>query len=359
MSITLISVFIDSGQNRAGNYYYEHTNYYVGISYDHIAIIQRLSMPDVFYKPEAISMKFLILLPTTLLFAIAPADYSYSAERLQRPKTQQKSVRAASPAVLSIIPAQAEPGGVITIFGTGFGEKPSAFLGTSEIIIRTLDSKKIEFTIPVQLEAGIYVLYLRREDGATGRPYNFTVLPLRPILTGLTPDQLNSCAQGKEREVIANGQNFGEKSILFFDGAAIKSRLISPETIAFTVPQVAGGLHQIVVKNSPDISSIPQGLSINTTPEISQVSIGNTYVNYYELNINGKNFSQNSSIYVDGQRIGGKENIQPSEREKLIYIDCTRLIYQRYPYSPVNKDFRVQVVNQEGQGSQVINVTAP
>jgi hypothetical protein len=316
-------------------------------------------MRDVLPNSEAMPMKLLILLTSTLLLAIAPADYSYSAEKLQRPKTQQKPVSVAPPAVLSIIPAQAEPGGVITIFGTGFGEKPTAFLGTTEIIARTLDSKKIEFTIPAQLEAGIYVLYLKRDDGATGRSYNFTVLPLRPVLTGLTPDQLNSCAQGKEREVTANGHNFSEKSMLFFDGAAIKSRLISPEAIGFTVPQVAGGLHQVVVKNSPDISSIPQGLSINTTPEISQVSIGNTYVNYYELNIDGKNFSQNSSIYVDGQRIGGKENIQPSEREKLIYIDCTRLVYQRYPYSPVNKDFRVQVVNNEGQGSQVINVTAP
>jgi IPT/TIG domain len=304
-------------------------------------------------------MKLLILLGLTIVLPIISTQASYAAERIQRIKTQQKAVNIPPPAVLSIIPAQAEPGGVITIFGTGFGEKPSAFLGTTEIGIRILDSKKIEFTIPTQLEAGIYVLYLKREDGATGRPYNFTVLPLRPVLTGLSPDQLNSCAQGKEREITANGQNFSDKSILFFDGAAIKSRLISPEAIAFTVPQVAGGLHQVLVKNSPDISSIPQGLSINTTPEISQVSIGNTYVNYYELNIDGRNFSQNSSIYVDGQRIGGRENIQPSEREKLIYIDCTRLIYQRYPYSPVNKDFRVQVVNQEGQGSQVINVTAP
>ncbi len=304
-------------------------------------------------------MKPLIILVTTLLLAIVSADYSYSAERLQRPKTLQKAVRVSPPAVLSIIPAQAEPDAVITIFGSGFSDKLTAFLGTSELTTRNLDSKKIEFTIPSQLEAGIYVLYLKREDGATGRPYNFTVLPLRPVLSGLTPDQLNSCAQSKEREVMAHGQNFSEKSILFFNGAAIKSRLISSEAIGFTVPQVAGGLHQVVVKNSPDISSIPQGLSINTTPEISQVSIGNIYVNYYELNIDGKNFSQNSSIYIDGQRIGGREHIQPSEREKLIYIDCTRLIYQRYPYSPVNKDFRVQVVNQEGQGSQVINVTAP
>jgi hypothetical protein len=48
-----------------------------------------------------------------------------------------------------------------------------------------------------------------------------------------------------------------------------------------------------------------------------------------------------------------------AEREKLIYSDCMKLIYQRHPYSPVNKDFRLQVVNSGGEGSQVITVTAP
>ncbi|GAC1448316.1 MAG: hypothetical protein PVSMB11_09820 [Desulfuromonadaceae bacterium] len=58
-------------------------------------------------------------------------------------------------------------------------------------------------------------------------------------------------------------------------------------------------------------------------------------------------------------QIGGRGGQDMAEREKLIYIDCTKLIYQRYPYSPVNKDFRLQVVNPGGEGSQVITVTAP
>jgi len=82
-------------------------------------------------------------------------------------------------------------------------------------------------------------------------------------------------------------------------------------------------------------------------------------VNYYELIIDGKNFDQNSSLYVDGLRIGGRGGQDVAEREKLVYVDCTRLIYQRYPYSPVNKDFRIQVMNSGNEASQVVNVTAP
>jgi hypothetical protein len=243
--------------------------------------------------------------------------------------------------------------------GSGFGETASVFLGSVEILTRVTGAKQAEFIVPPQLEAGLYALYLKRSDGMTGRSYNFTVLPVRPELTLLEPSLISSCATGKEREVIARGKNFGSSALLFFDGAALASTLLSPESISFTVPTVPGGLHQVLVKNSPENSSVSQTLAVETRPEIGQVTVGSEHVNYYELIITGKNFTQNSSVYVDGMQIGGRGGQDMAEREKLIYMDCTKLIYQRHPYSPVNKDFRLQVVNQGGEGSQVITVTAP
>lgn len=288
-----------------------------------------------------------------------------AAERPQRAKSPAvpqavpaKPVVPAAPTILSIIPAQGEPGSKVNIFGSGFGEQASAFLGSIEILTRVIDGKQLEFVIP-QLEAGLYALYVKRADGVSGRVYNFTVQALRPALISLSPDKVSSCAIGGEREVTANGKNFSETASLLFDGAVVPSRTVSPEQIIFTAPQATGGLHQVTVKNDPDNGSLPLALSFETRPEISQVSIGNEYVNYYELNIYGRNFQQNSAIYVDGQRIGGKGGQEMIEREKLIYVDCTRMIYQRHPYSSTNKDFRIQVLNQGGEGSQVVNVTAP
>lgn len=261
--------------------------------------------------------------------------------------------------VLSIIPAQAEPGAKVTLSGSGFGENATVFLGSVEIPARITGAKLAEFNLPLQMEPGLYALYLKRSDGMTGRSYNFTVLPLRPVLSSLEPAVISSCATGREREVIARGGNYGAASMLFFDGAALPSTLLSPESISFTVPAVPGGIHQVQVKNSPENSSVPLTLSVETRPEIGQVTVGNEYVNFYELIITGKNFNQNSSVYMDGLQIGGRSGQDMAEREKLIYIDCTKLIYQRHPYSPVNKDFRLQVVNNGGEGSQVITVTAP
>jgi hypothetical protein len=261
--------------------------------------------------------------------------------------------------ILSIIPAQAEPGAKVMLSGSGFGENASVFLGSVEIAALITGGKQAEFTLPPQLKSGLYVLYLKRTDGMTGRSYNFTVLPVRPVLNSLRPTWISSCATGKEREVIARGTNFGDNAMLFFDGAELGSTLLSPESISFIVPNVPGGLHHVLVKNSPENSSVPLNLVVETRPEIGQVTVGTEYVNYYDLNITGRNFNQNSSVYVDGMQIGGHGGQDLAAREKLVYIDCTKLIYQRYPYSPVNKDFRLQVVNSGGEASQVITVTAP
>lgn len=285
-----------------------------------------------------------------------------AAERLKRVSSAAVpiSVPVAAPVtILSIIPVQGEPGEKITLSGSGFGESASVFLGSVEIPARVTAGKRAEFNLPALLEAGLYALYLRRVDGTTGKAYNFSVLPLRPALTSLQPDRISSCATGKEREVLARGSNFVSSSMLFFDGAALTSRYQSSDSISFTVPAVAGGLHHVLVKNSPENGSVPLTLSVETKPEIGQVTVGNEHVNYYELVISGRNFSQNSSVYVDGMQIGGRGGQDMVAREKLIYIDCTKLIYQRHPYSPVNKDFRLQVVNAGGEGSQIITVTAP
>lgn len=294
------------------------------------------------------------------LFLASGAD---AAERLKRVKREPAPVAApvaAAPVtILSIIPAQAEPGAKVVLSGTGFGENAAVFLGSAEIAGRISNPMQIEFNVPPQLEAGIYALYIKRSDGTIGRSYNFTVLPLRPILSSLHPAQLSFCASGREREVVVKGSNFSELSMLYFDGAALHSTLASAESISFTVPSVPGGLHQVLVKNAPDNSSDAVALIVETKPEINQVSVGSEYVNYYEMIITGRNFSHNSSIYVDGIQVGGRSGQDTADREKLIYIDCTQMIYQRHPYSSAKKDFRLQVINPGGEGSQVITVSAP
>ena len=308
-------------------------------------------------------MKLITTLLITITLFCAGRVGVIAAERPQRVKNPTAPVSvtpaSAAPAILSIIPAQAEPGGKVMMFGSGFGTQASAYLGSIEIPTLIVDGRQVEFYIPQQLDPGLYALYLKRSDGAVSRPYNFSVLPLRPVLNGLSPDVISSCAQGTDREVTARGQNFLETSQLVFDGAVLKSRFLSSDALTFNVPSVPGGLHQVVVRNSPENVTVAHGLMVQTKPEIVQVMIGSRYVNYYELVIVGRNFQQNSSIYVDGQKIGGYGGEDIGNRENLIYVDCNRMVYERHPYSQVEKDFRIMVMNPGGEASQTINVTAP
>jgi hypothetical protein len=259
--------------------------------------------------------------------------------------------------ILSIIPAQGEPGGSVTLYGNGFNDGITAYLGNTAIPARVLSAKHLSFDIP-RLDPGLYALYLQRKDGITSSIYNFTILPLKPVVTGIQPDKISACDSGGARETRISGRNFQERSMVMFDGAAIGSHFISPEAIAFTVPDVQAGLHQVQVRNPGDAYSTVMALFIDARPEITSLSQGDEYVNYYNLIINGRNFQQNSSLIVDGNSIPGI-GAYSAGRDKFVYINCNQIIYERYPYDTSPKNIRLQIINPNGESSPVVQITAP
>ncbi|MEI8355207.1 MAG: IPT/TIG domain-containing protein [Deltaproteobacteria bacterium] len=294
-----------------------------------------------------------ILLAVTLTVAA----YGATAKPLPAQADQNRAENITPITVLSIIPAQGEPGGNVTLYGGGFTSETTGFLGNFEVAARIVGAKQLSFEIP-NLAPGLYALFLKREDNSTSKIYNFTVLPQKPIVTALQPDRVDLCSSGRERDVVITGRHFKENSMVFFDGAVIKSRFITSEAISLTVPDIAGGLHQVQVKNSEEASSMAMALLIDAKPEILSITQGDEFVNYYNLIISGKNFLQNSVLIVDGKRLSGLAT-NSNEQEKLVYVDCSILIYQRHPYDTAPKNFRVQVINSSGAESSVIQVTAP
>ena len=259
--------------------------------------------------------------------------------------------------VLSIIPAQGEPGMSVTLNGSGFTAGTAAFLGSQQLPTAAVGGRMLTLELP-DLAPGVYALYLRREDGVTSRPYNFLLQPLKPIASALSPDTVSICAAGREREVVLSGGNFQNGARILLDGAAIATRFISPAALAFLAPQLPSGLHQVQVKNPSEAASVNLAFFIDSKPEVLGVSIGAEYVSYYELLVTGRNFQQTSMLVADGNRIGtGKQVV--GEREQLIFLGCNQLLYQRHPYDPTPKEIRLQVVNQNGEESSVFTISAP
>jgi hypothetical protein len=183
-----------------------------------------------------------------------------------------------------------------------------------------------------------------------------------------------ACSGNTDRDVVVTGRNFLERSQLLFDGAAIRGKFISQETFSFTLPRVVAGLHQVQIKNPEGTLSGAQGLLIDARPEIDNVTAGEEYVNYYNLIIGGRNFQQDSTVVITEERdlelTGMKQPVSDvkrlrsgtsnaTENERVIFVNCSQLIYQRYPYSTTLKNIRVQVINPGGEESSMIQVSAP
>jgi hypothetical protein len=273
----------------------------------------------------------------------------------QQLKTRED--RPAPPAILSIIPSQAEPGMIVTLYGSGFTDTTRVFMGNSEAQTSVDGPKQLSFAIP-DMAPGLYGLYLKRDDGAISKVYRFSVTPRTPSVTSVSPDKIYSCSSSGGREVQISGGNFQEGSQVLFDGAVIKSSVTSSETISINVPQVAGGLHTIQVKNPGGTLSSSVAIFVDSKPEITGITQGEYYVNYYNLIIDGRNFQGNSTVVVEGKSMV-PSSVNYADREKVIYVDCNRIIYQRHPYDTDVKNFTVQVINSSGETSSAVQVSAP
>ena len=286
---------------------------------------------------------------------------------------QAREVQPVPITILSIIPAQGEPATSVTLSGSGFTGKTAAFLGNTAVPTEVLDAKQLTFDIP-NLPPGLYALYLRRGDGTISRTYNFTLLPPKPDIYAISPDTMYACSANTDRDVVVSGRNFLSKSQLLFDGAAIRGTFISQETFSFTVPRVVAGLHQVQIRNPEGTLSGAQGLLIDARPEIDNVTAGEEYVNYYNLIIGGRNFQQDSTVVITEERelelTGMKQPVSEikrlrsgtanaTEHERVVFVNCGQLIYQRYPYSTTLKSIKVQVINPGGEESSMIQVSAP
>lgn len=299
-------------------------------------------------KPKARGLLWLFL-----FFLLAPQTGVSSP--LSPASPQKQSPQSTGVIFLSIAPTQAEPEALVSITYGGEIRGARILLGGDELSFQQLEDRKITFTVPAGKMPGQYALTVRSVEGVS-RSYAFTVLPLKPLVTKIEPDRITACRHNGVQHVVVYGKNFTETSQVVFDGAALSSKYLSSESLSFVLPRVAGGLHQVAVKNAHEIAT-PVGLQMITAPAISSVSIGDDRVSSYDLVLAGENFQQNSIVIANGNQISSSSDMQAGGQ--LTYIDCNRIVYQRRPYSSTRQELRIQVVNPGGEISQIYVVSAP
>jgi hypothetical protein len=277
---------------------------------------------------------------------------------------------AQPPGFTGIAPSTARPGSTVIVTGGPFTQDAKVLFGDRLVTPSHISEQQLTFVVP-QLPAGQYLLQLQQGEETSNRSMFFRVVLAPPTILSLEPQRIDICDIGKQ--VVVLGEGFQPGTQLLLDGAVLAAQRTGADSLAFAVPQLSPGLHQIQLANPDGQRSVPVALLINSTPEIDSVATGEKAVTYYHLLIYGKNFSYRSILLVDGQQIGsfqpgtvvgeGQEyipyNLGQPGMDSVQFVNCRTLIYVRHPVTSQAKTFTLQVVNPDGKESGIYSYTGP
>jgi hypothetical protein len=281
--------------------------------------------------------------------------------------------------ITSLAPIRGTPGTLVAISGGPFSPQTQPFLGEQYVAPRITLKNHMEFTVP-DLPPGNYSLTVQDNTMVAAQAYQFEVMAPTPQITNINPRILDACPIDPQNQLQINGRNFLPGAVFLVNENTVVSHIINSTLLEVQLPELQQpGVYGVSVRNPDGATSLPHSLWVNSTPEINSVERGADFVNYYEVIIHGKNFLFNSTLVVKepenstlGQTYqqlsfvsrnsaasqGGLDTIAP-QRNRLIYVDCQTLIYNRYPTSFQNKDLRLQIFNPDGRKTDQHNVDLP
>lgn len=262
----------------------------------------------------------------------------------------------AIPNLAGIFPAVANPGSAVTIIGGPFEPQIQIVFGDRTLRPASIADKQLTFIVP-QLPEGDYLLFLQAGEEKSERSLFFRVVLPAPGITNLAPSKIEACATGDQRQVVLQGRDLHTGVQILLDGVSLAASH-SGNSLSFTLPEMPPGMHQVQLVNPDGKRSIPASLLIDALPEIQSVSRGEENVNYYELQITGKNFLYNSTLVVNGRPI---TPFYPGslQVDSISYRDCNTLIYKRYPPSNQPTHINLQIINPDGKESAVYSLSTP
>lgn len=264
--------------------------------------------------------------------------------------------------ITAVVPSSAVPGASVNLTGGPFAAGDMVLIGDRRLAAATLAPTRLTFTVPAALPSGVYALAVERAGARSTHNLQLRVVQPPPRITFLTPATLDSCTMASERQVTVSGSHFRPGTQLLLDNTVLPVEKLAESEIVFTLPTVTPGLHQVQVVNPDNQRSLPHGLFLSNTPEITSVQSGADNVVDYELILSGKNFLFDSLLTVNGGAVGkalGNISADGSVRETMRYVDCTTLIYTRRPFLREPHELSLQIVNSGGEQSNVYQITTP
>jgi len=278
---------------------------------------------------------------------------------------------------VSVHPETAAVGTPVTLIGGPFSPDTRVQLGEERIVPRLVNARQLVFLVPA-LEPGAYALSLVEGDRPAEQVFRLQVVFPPPQIVALTPETIDECSDTTEHLVSVKGRYLHPGANVLLNNLVIPSNWASDTELSFEAPRLAAGMYGVQVANPDGYTSLPYSLEVNNAPQISEVTRGDDFVNYYQLVIRGKNFFYRSTLvvteYSDGfpdippiQRsiIGQNLPRQPLDltrtirNEELFYQDCHTLIYNRHPVSGEDRRLVLRVSNPDGKQTPPFELYTP
>ncbi len=272
------------------------------------------------------------------------------------------------------------PGSQIIIRGK-FDTEPLIFFAGNQLKYEILSDNIITVKIPDKIETAIYLLsFYEKESQNPSFSIPIKIIRPQPKIYSFEPSQIDFC--GGERKIVIKGENLTD--IIFanvngYELTNLKPTLSSIEIdipedifISHLIPLISIALYDST-KSLISIFNIP----VNTKPEIKEITKKNTYFNYYEIEIKGKNFINGLKFFVNNNEINQRFSLLINEpyvfgqtylsktrsitpiHDSYYLESCERIIYTRYPTTTDEKTLTIHIESPLGQKSAPFNFTGP
>jgi hypothetical protein len=189
---------------------------------------------------------------------------------------------------------------MLTINGTNFDAASAAFWGSTALDTSYISSTQLMATIPAALTANPCTGSVTiRTDGGTSGATVFTVLPLPPTITSLSPSI--AVAGGAAFTLTINGTNFTSASSVLWNATKLTTSYVSATqlTAAVSVSLIKTvSTPSVTVSTTGGVSSAATFTINPPAPSITSLSPSTSLAGNpaYTLTINGSNFTATSTV---------------------------------------------------------------
>ena len=279
--------------------------------------------------------------------------------------------------IVSVYPQTAFAGTAVTIIGGPFSEQTLVSLAGQPLRPRSVGARQLVFIVP-PLPVGEHALFLIEGAQASLETRSLLIELPPPVIRSLSPSNIDVCSPPEQRQVTLQGENIQDSARLLLNEMVVPVTREDDLSYSFIPPPLQAGSYGLQLINPDGKKSLPHTLWVSNVPEIESVSVGDNFVNYYQMIIQGKNFFHNSVLLIS-EYPGGFADLPPRQRfipaqggaafrgqrssvrqaEAVRYQDCNTLIYDRYP--PTGQALRMilRVGNPDGKQTSAYEISLP